>query len=51
MRRHVTARVVWAMAAAIAICCVVWAMAVQYLVPDACSYPTPPPAAQILHCP
>lgn len=51
MRRSVTLRLVWAMTAAIVICCVVWAVAVQYLVPDVCSYPTPPPNAQFVHCP
>ncbi len=50
MRRLVTWRIVIAMSVAITICCVVWAVAVQFLVPDACSYPTPPPNAQYLHC-
>ncbi len=51
MRRRLTQRLVWAMSLVIILTCVVWAVAVQYLVPTACSYPVPPPNAQFLHCP
>lgn len=51
MRRVVTLRIVWAMALAIVICCAVWAIVVQRLVPDACTYDPPPPNAQYLQCP
>jgi len=30
---------------------IVWALAVQHIVPDACTYRPPPPRAQVLHCP
>lgn len=35
---------------AVVLSCVVWALAVQVVVPDACSLPSPPPRAQYLHC-
>jgi len=31
--------------------CIVWALTVQHIVPDACTYRPPPPRAQVLHCP
>ncbi len=51
MRRLVTWRLVVAMSVAILLSCVIWSIAVQHLVPDACSYQPPPPNAQFLHCP
>ncbi len=51
MRRLVTWRLVVMMTVAIIFCCVVWSIAVQYLVPNACTYQPPPPNAQFLHCP
>lgn len=38
------------MSLVIVLACVVWALAVQVLVPDACRLPSPPPRAQYLHC-
>lgn len=38
------------MSLVIVVACVVWALAVQVLVPDACSLTSPPPRAQYLHC-
>ena len=34
----------------VVLACVLWAAAVQVLLPDACSYDTPPENAQYLHC-
>jgi hypothetical protein len=46
-----TRRVVALLSVLIVAACVGWAVLVQHAVPDACTYPTPPPNAQYLHCP
>ncbi len=51
MRQELTRRVVWMVSVIIVFCCVIWGVAVQYVVPDACTYDEPPPNAQYLHCP
>jgi len=38
------------MSAVILLVCLGWAVLVQHVVPDACSYTTPPANAQYLHC-
>lgn len=43
--------VVSVVTAVVLLSCIVWALAVQHIVPDACTYRPPPPRAQVLHCP
>lgn len=43
-------RLVVALSVAFAAVCIGWAFAVQELVPNACTYDTPPPNAQYVHC-
>lgn len=51
MRETIVIRFAWAISLIIIAACVGWAVLVQHLVPDACSYQTPPPRAQYMHCP
>lgn len=50
MRRRAARRAVLVVSAITVLACVVWAIVVQQLVPDACSYSPPPANAQYLHC-
>jgi hypothetical protein len=49
-RRELATFVTWLISLVVAVACVVWAVAVQFLVPNACTYAVPPPNAQYLHC-
>jgi hypothetical protein len=51
MRRNITTRFVVVISAVLLLACVGWALLVQQIVPDACSYHPPPARAQVLHCP
>ncbi len=51
MRRQLTLRFVVVFAIIVVLACVGWAVLVQRVVPDACSYSPPPTNAQYLHCP
>jgi hypothetical protein len=51
VRRRLTLRFVVAISLIILLLCAGWAVLVQRVVPDACSYSPPPPDAQYLHCP
>ncbi len=46
-----TTRFVVGISVGLLLLCVGWAVLVQRLVPDACSYRPPPPRALVLHCP
>ena len=50
MRRQLTLRFVIAFSIMIVVGCIGWALLVQAVVPDACSYTPPPTNAQYLHC-
>lgn len=50
MRELMVTRFVWVMSALIVLACIGWALLAQTVVPDACTYATPPPNAQVLHC-
>ncbi len=50
MREAMVTRFVWAISLVILLACIGWAVLAQVAVPDACTYPTPPPNAQYLHC-
>lgn len=50
MREKMADRFVWVISVVLVLGCIGWAVLVQRLVPDACTYPTPPPHAQYLHC-
>ncbi len=50
MREAMVTRFVWVMSAIIVLACVGWAVLVQVIVPDACTYDPPPANAQYLHC-
>ena len=50
LRRARTRNVAITVSVIVVLACVVWAAAVQVLVPDACSYDTTPENAQYLHC-
>lgn len=50
IRRARTRNVAVTVSVIVVLACVLWAVAVQVLVPDACSYDAPPENAQYLHC-
>jgi len=43
--------VVLVVSALVVLNCIVWAFAVQVIVPNACTYQPPPARAQAFHCP
>lgn len=50
-RRRQTSAAVFILLIVLTALCAGWAVLVQHTVANACSYATPPPRAQVLHCP